>query len=56
MWGNYGRILAEYPFIPSFRKKKLENYLKIEGLENLKKLKIVKNQQYLYLVILIILN
>ena len=27
MWGNYGRILAEYPFIPSFRKKKLENFL-----------------------------
>ena len=23
MWGNYGRILAEYPFIPSFRKKKI---------------------------------
>ena len=39
MWGNYGRILAEYPFIPSFRKRKLENYLKIEGLENLEKLK-----------------
>tara|TARA_B100000989_G_scaffold269732_1_gene225357 strand:+ start:304 stop:1167 length:864 start_codon:yes stop_codon:yes gene_type:complete len=39
MWGNYGRILAEYPYIPSFRKKKLENYLKIEGLENLKKIK-----------------
>ena len=39
MWGNYGRILAEYVFIPSFRKKKLENYLKIEGLENLEKIK-----------------
>ena len=23
MWGNYGRILAEYPYIPSFRKKKI---------------------------------
>ena len=22
MWGNYGRIFAEYPYIPSFRKKK----------------------------------
>ena len=20
MWGNYGRILSEYPFIPNFRK------------------------------------
>ena len=39
MWGNYGRILAEYPFIPSFRKKKLENFLEIEGIENLKRIK-----------------
>ena len=39
MWGNYGKILAEYAFIPSFRKRKLENFLKIEGLENLEKLK-----------------
>ena len=39
MWGNYGRILAEYPFIKSFRKKKLENFLKIEGMENLKRIK-----------------
>ena len=42
MWGNYGRILAEYPFIPSFRKKKLEKYIKIDGLENLEKIKINK--------------
>ena len=39
MWGNYGRILAEYPYIPSFRKKKLDNYLIIDGLENLEKIK-----------------
>ena len=39
MWGNYGRILAEYPYIPSFRKKKLENFIDIEGIENLKKIK-----------------
>ncbi len=39
MWGNYGRILAEYVYIPKFRKKKLDNYLKIEGLENLEKIK-----------------
>ena len=39
MWGNYGKILAEYAFIPSFRKRKLENFIKIEGLENLEKLK-----------------
>tara|TARA_A100001388_G_scaffold243888_1_gene201443 strand:- start:179 stop:1042 length:864 start_codon:yes stop_codon:yes gene_type:complete len=42
MWGNYGRILAEYPFIPSFRKRKLEKYIKIDGLENLEKIKINK--------------
>ena len=39
MWGNYGRILAEYPYIPSFRKKKLDNYLMIDGLENFEKIK-----------------
>ena len=39
MWGNYGRILAEYVYIPEFRKRRLDNYLKIEGLENLKKIK-----------------
>ena len=39
MWGNYGRILAEYPYIVNFRKKKLEEYIKIEGRENLEKIK-----------------
>ena len=39
MWGNYGRILAEYVYIPEFRKRRLDDYLKIEGLENLKKIK-----------------
>ena len=39
MWGNYGRILAEYPHIISFRKKKLDNHLKFEGMNNLKKIK-----------------
>ena len=39
MWGNYGRILAEYPYISSFRNKKLEKYIKIEGRENLEKIK-----------------
>ncbi len=39
MWGNYGRILAEYPYIPNFRNKKLEKHLEIQGLENLKKIK-----------------
>ena len=39
MWGNYGRILAEYVHIPEFRRRRLDNYLKIEGLENLEKVK-----------------
>ena len=39
MWGNFGRILAEYVYIPEFRKRRLDNYIKIEGLENLKKIK-----------------
>ena len=39
MWGNYGRILAEYPYISSFRNKKLEKYIEIEGRENLDKIK-----------------
>ena len=39
MWGNYGRILAEYVHIPEFRRRRLDNYLKIEGLENLEKIK-----------------
>ena len=39
MWGNYGRILAEYPHIANFRKKKLEKYIKIVGREKLEKIK-----------------
>ncbi len=37
--GNYGRILAEYPFLRDFRKNKLEKFIKIDGLENLDKIK-----------------
>ena len=36
MWGNYGRILSEYPFIPNFRKGDLNKYIKIENLEKFK--------------------
>ena len=35
MWGNYGRILSEYPFIKYFNNGKLKNYIKLEGEENL---------------------
>ena len=37
--GNYGRILAEYPFLKDFRKNKLEQFIKIDGTENLDKIK-----------------
>ena len=38
--GNYGRILAEYPFLKDFRKNKLEQFIIIDGIENLDKIKI----------------
>ena len=37
--GNYGRILAEYPFLKDFRKNKLEQFIKIDGVKNLNKIK-----------------
>ena len=40
--GNYGRILAEYPFLKDFRKNKLEQFIIIDGIENLDKIKINK--------------
>ena len=40
--GNYGRILAEYPFLKDFRKDKLEQFIRIDGIENLDKIKINK--------------
>ncbi len=39
MWENYGRILAEYPFISSFRKGDLDKYIKIENEEKLDEIK-----------------
>ena len=39
MWGNYGRILSEYPYIPSFRKGNLDQYIKFENKEKLEEIK-----------------
>ena len=39
MWGNYGRIFAEYPFLKDFKNSKLEDYISIEGEEVLEDLK-----------------
>ena len=44
MYGNYGRILAEYPFLKAFRNNKLNKFIEIEGLENLNKIKIEKRR------------
>ena len=38
IYGNYGRILAEYPFLKAFRNNKLNKYIEIDGLENLNKI------------------
>ncbi len=40
--GNYGRILAEYPFLKDFRNNKLEQFIRIDGIENLDKIKNLK--------------
>ncbi len=39
IYGNYGRILAEYPFLEGFRNNNLNKFIEIEGLENLNKIK-----------------
>ena len=39
IYGNYGRILAEYPFLKAFRNNKLNKFIEIHGLENLNKIK-----------------
>ena len=39
MWGNYGRILSEYPYISNFRKGDLDKYIKIENIEKLEDIK-----------------
>ena len=39
MWGNYGRMLSEYPYIPKFRKGNLDKYIKIENIEKLEEIK-----------------
>ena len=39
MWKNYGRILSDYVFIKDFRKLNLDNYIKLENDEIIKKIK-----------------
>ena len=44
MWGNYGRIFAEYPYIEKFKNDNLEKYIKINGAEVLEDIKKNKKQ------------
>ena len=37
--GNYGRILAEYPFLKDFRNNILSEFIEIDGRENLEQIK-----------------
>ena len=46
--GNYGRILAEYPFLKDFRNNNLSNYIEIEGIDNLEKIKL-KNKPVVFI-------
>ena len=39
MWGNYGRILAEYVFIKDFKGPKFNNKIKVNGQDILEKIK-----------------
>ncbi len=39
MWGNYGKILAEYVFIKNFRKSNLKDKIHIDGQEILENIK-----------------
>lgn len=47
MWGNYGKILAEYVFIKNFRKSNLEGKIYIEGQEILEDIK-KKNEPVIF--------
>ena len=39
MWGNYGRILAEYPFLEKFKNNTFKKYIEIEGINYLEEIK-----------------
>ncbi len=47
MWGNYGRILSEYPYISNFRKGDLDKYIKIENKEKLEE--VIKGQPVVFI-------
>ena len=47
MWGNYGRILAEYVFIKDFRGPKFNNKIKVYGQNILERIK-KNNEPHLF--------
>ena len=48
IFGNYGRIFAEYPFIKNFRNGKLEKYIEVEGKQYLDEIK-SKNKKVVFI-------
>ena len=48
IFGNYGRIFAEYPFIKNFRNGKLEKYIQVEGKQYLNEIK-SKNKKVVFI-------
>ena len=48
IFGNYGRIFAEYPFIKNFRNGKLEKYIQVEGKHYLDEIK-SKNKKVVFI-------
>ena len=48
MWGNYGRILAEYPFLKKFKNNTFKKYIEIEGVDYLSEIK-KKNKKVVFI-------
>ena len=48
IFGNYGRIFAEYPFIKNFRNGKLEKYIQVDGKQYLDEIKL-KNKKVVFI-------
>ena len=48
IFGNYGRIFAEYPFIKNFRNGKLKKYIQVEGKQYLDEIK-SKNKKVVFI-------
>jgi len=48
IFGNYGRIFAEYPFIKNFRNGNLEKYIQVEGKQYLDEIK-SKNKKVVFI-------